>query len=87
VTSGGAAEREGSVEEQPDVRGDDGFVPFVAAGDDAKGEYRCAACGYGVVVIGLLPACPMCRGTTWEEIIGNPFARSATGADRPASPL
>lgn len=29
-------------------------------------EFRCAACGYGISVSGALPACPMCRTTTWE---------------------
>jgi rubredoxin len=56
---------------------DDGFVPFLVEGEDAKGEYRCAECGYGAVVAGPLPACPMCRGTAWEETPWSPFARDA----------
>jgi hypothetical protein len=45
----------------------DDFVDFAAAGSDAAGEFRCADCGYGVVVSTVLPACPMCRGTVWER--------------------
>lgn len=45
----------------------DGFVEFRAAGDAVEGEYRCSECGYGVVVLGVLPECPMCRSSTWER--------------------
>jgi rubrerythrin len=31
------------------------------------GEFRCAECGYGVVVQRVLPQCPMCGGTAWES--------------------
>lgn len=43
------------------------------AGEEASGEFRCAGCGYGVVVRRLLPACPMCRGHVWEVPAGSPF--------------
>ena len=36
-----------------------------AAGEPAVGPYRCAACGYGVAVYRVLPACPMCAGDLW----------------------
>lgn len=42
-------------------------VDFVAAGSNAAGEFRCADCGYGAVVQHVLPPCPMCRGTVWEQ--------------------
>ena len=42
------------------------FVDFRAAGDEAPGEFRCADCGYGVIVQRVLPACPMCGGGVWE---------------------
>jgi rubrerythrin len=29
-------------------------------------EFRCAGCGYGIVVSGPLPLCPMCRTNDWE---------------------
>ncbi|HLX32505.1 MAG TPA: hypothetical protein VKR79_07030 [Gaiellaceae bacterium] len=46
---------------------DPGLLEFVAAGSDAAGEFRCADCGYGVVVHVILPQCPMCRGSVWER--------------------
>jgi hypothetical protein len=48
---------------------------FVAAGRNAEGEFRCAECGYGVVVRTVLPQCPMCRGLLWEP--ESPFALPA----------
>ncbi|HEX7084456.1 MAG TPA: hypothetical protein VF186_10115 [Gaiellaceae bacterium] len=35
-------------------------------------ELWCGACGYGVVVHGQPPACPMCRGSSWRERPGIP---------------
>ena len=49
------------------------YVDFAAAGSDASGEFRCADCGYGVVVHQVLPACPMCRGAVWQRRAA-PFA-------------
>jgi hypothetical protein len=54
------------------VRGG-GEPVFFTAGTEAAGEFRCADCGYGVVVRSLLPACPMCRGHVWEEPAGSPY--------------
>jgi rubrerythrin len=48
---------------------------FLAAGRKAEGEFRCAECGYGVVVRTVLPQCPMCRGLLWEP--DSPFALPA----------
>ncbi len=47
--------------------GPDEYVEFFAAGDAARGEFRCGACGYGVAIATTLPKCPMCGGTTWEH--------------------
>jgi hypothetical protein len=47
--------------------GVEGEPSFFAAGSPALGEFRCADCGYGVVVRLVLPACPMCRGVAWED--------------------
>lgn len=44
-----------------------GFADFALAGAEGAGEFRCADCGYGVVVQRLLPQCPMCGGTVWES--------------------
>jgi rubrerythrin len=53
------------------------FVPFLAAGESAKGEYRCAECGYGVASFRTLPRCPMCGGGSWEQAAWSPFRRNA----------
>ena len=46
---------------------DDGYVAFLAAGQYAKGEFRCSECAYGVCVRSTLPRCPMCGGRAWER--------------------
>ncbi len=28
--------------------------------------HRCVGCGYGIVVSGVVPTCPMCGGSEWE---------------------
>jgi rubrerythrin len=53
-----------------------GFVQFLAAGQQAKGEYHCAECGYGVTVCRTLPHCPMCGNGSWEQSAWSPFARA-----------
>jgi len=48
---------------------------MVAAGGGRKGkrtEYRCAACGYGIVVCGQPPGCPMCSEARWEHVEWRP---------------
>ena len=45
----------------------------VAAGRKGKRtEYRCAACGYGIVVCGQPPGCPMCSEARWEHVEWRP---------------
>ena len=51
-------------------------VEFHAAGDRAKGEFRCCECGYGVAIVAALPNCPMCGGQAWERGPWTPFARA-----------
>ena len=52
----------------PEMQLDDlGFADFVAAGTETSGDVRCADCGYGAVVHGALPRCPMCGGSVWEN--------------------
>ena len=46
---------------------DFGFADFAAAGTEVSGDARCADCGYGAVVHGALPRCPMCGGSVWEN--------------------
>ena len=58
----------------------EGFVQLYAAGERAKGEYRCAECGYGVAVWKELPRCPMCGGESWEQSEWSPFSRARSGS-------
>jgi hypothetical protein len=55
---------------------------FFTAGEQANGEFRCAGCGYGVIVRRLLPPCPMCRGDVWEEPAGSPFTHRTAARPR-----
>lgn len=51
---------------------------MVAAGGGRKGkraEYRCAACGYGIVVYERPPGCPMCSEARWEHVEWRPFSQ------------
>lgn len=47
------------------------------AGEIGNGDYRCAECGYGIVVLRVLPTCPMCRGTEWVAREFVPFRHAA----------
>ena len=50
----------------------------VAVGRGRKGkraEYRCVACGYGIVVYGQPPRCPMCREPRWGHAEWRPFSQ------------
>ncbi len=48
----------------------------VAAGRKGKRtEYYCAGCGYGIVVYGLPPGCPMCREGRWERAAWRPSSQ------------
>ena len=45
----------------------------VAAGrPGTRAEYYCAACGYGIVVYGRPPGCPMCSEGRWEHVEWQP---------------
>jgi rubrerythrin len=49
----------------------------LVAGMNAKGEYRCTGCGYGVTVYRTLPRCPMCGADdSWEQLEWSPFGRA-----------
>ena len=51
---------------------------MVAAGGGRKSkrtEYRCAACGYGIVVCGQPPGCPMCGEGRWEHVEWRPSSQ------------
>jgi hypothetical protein len=51
---------------------------ILTAGAPGRGEYRCAACGYGVMIRTVLPHCPMCRGAIWDEAGTSPFGRASS---------
>jgi hypothetical protein len=68
------------VDELPEIEPDravDGFLDLRAAGEAVRGEYRCAECSYGVVVVGVLPECPMCRASSWEQCPWKPGGHTA----------
>jgi rubrerythrin len=52
------------------------YVRFWPAGQEAKGEFHCSECGYGVAVYRALPRCPMCGGEAWEQTAWSPFGRA-----------
>jgi rubredoxin len=52
-------------------------VSFRTTGEVVKGEFHCSECGYGVTVYRTLPDCPMCAGTTWEQVPWSPLTRAA----------
>ena len=60
----------------PTTPGTDGIPAFLTAGSGAFGEFRCAQCGYGVIVKRVLPECPMCRGRSWEDRATSPYTPS-----------
>jgi len=52
------------------------YVELHAAGTHAKGQYRCAGCGYGITIHDELPDCPMCAGAVWELTPWTPFGNA-----------
>jgi rubrerythrin len=65
------------IEERSRGESDEDYVPFRETGANAKGSFRCADCGYGVVVTGTLPPCPMCGcAAVWEDAPWSPFRGS-----------
>jgi hypothetical protein len=62
--------------EQVDAREPEDYVRFWTTGSAVKGEFHCAECSYGVTVYRVLPLCPMCGGTSWEQTAWSPLTRS-----------
>ena len=57
---------------------------MLAAGGGRKGkraEYRRATCGYGIIIYGRPPDCPMCREARWEHVEWRPLLCSTSGVD------
>jgi rubrerythrin len=46
----------------------------IEAGSRGCGEYRCSDCGYGIETFALVPACPMCHGSSWQATPDGPFS-------------
>jgi len=36
-----------------------------------RNEFRCGACGYGIIIVGSPPTCPMCGADEWEPRTGH----------------
>jgi hypothetical protein len=62
----------------PTTAADGNAAPLNAAGDHAKGRFRCTGCLYATTVCRALPACPRCGGVQWEAVSWRPFARATT---------
>jgi rubrerythrin len=62
--------------ESSSIRATEDFVEFWSTGVQAKGEFHCSGCGYGVTIHRSLPRCPMCGGEVWEQTSWSPFSRS-----------
>ena len=59
------------------VQDDTEYIEFARTGAIVVGAFHCAGCGYGVTVHAELPTCPMCGGTSWEQVAWSPFRRAA----------
>jgi hypothetical protein len=49
-----------------------------------RAEYRCAAGGYGIVVYGRPPNCPMCSEGRWEHVEWRPSSQPRDDLGLPA---
>jgi rubrerythrin len=49
--------------------------------DRMRVDLRCRGCGYGIVVAGDPPTCPLCRGRDWEPISTSFPQRLGSDAD------
>jgi hypothetical protein len=67
----------GGVEVAAGGRADD-YVELWRSGANAKGEFQCSGCGYGVTIYTKLPVCPMCGGESWEQTAWSPFGRGGS---------
>ena len=63
------------VREAEDSAAEGGMVAAWGSRKAKRDEYRCAGCGYGIVVYGQAPSCPMCREARWEHVEWRPFSQ------------
>jgi rubrerythrin len=54
---------------------EEGMVAAEGGRKGKRAEYRCAACGYGIVVYAQPPGCPICSETSWEHVEWRPFSQ------------
>jgi hypothetical protein len=62
--------------ESPTTAADGDEIQLSAAGDHAKGEFRCVDCGYAVTVCRELAPCAMCGCESWQAVPWSPFGRA-----------
>jgi rubrerythrin len=58
-----------------DTEVEEGMVAAEGGRKGKRAEYRCAACGYGIVVYAQPPGCPICSETRWEHVEWRPFSQ------------
>ena len=75
MSLGYSARRTGGAREMHSVADDVALALTGRSGEAANGDFRCAACGYGVVVLRSLPRCPMCAGQIWVASDRGPLRR------------
>jgi hypothetical protein len=63
------------VGEAEDSEVDGGMVAAGRGRKAKRADYRCAACGYGIVIYEQPPACPMCSEARWEHVEWRPFSQ------------
>jgi hypothetical protein len=63
------------VGEAEDSEVDGGMVAAGGGRKAKRADYRCAACGYGIVIYEQPPGCPMCSEARWEHVEWRPFSQ------------
>jgi hypothetical protein len=63
------------VGEAEDSEVDGGMVAAGGGRKAKRADYRCAACGYGIVMYEQPPGCPMCSEARWEHVEWRPFSQ------------
>jgi hypothetical protein len=66
------------VREAEDSEVEGGLVVVGRGRRGKRAEYRCAGCGYGIIVYGQPPSCPMCREPRWEHVEWRPSPSCST---------
>jgi hypothetical protein len=72
------------VREAEDSEVEGGMVAVGGGRRGKRAEYRCTVCGYGIVVYGHAPSCPMCSEARWEHVEWRPFSQLLDGVALPS---